>query len=186
MSAPYYTGKGDNGTSALFGASARLAKNEPVFELLGTLDELNCWLGLCRANCAASGLAAAEYIQSILAHAQEALFIIQADVAGADIRLQPKQLKELETFISRLTEGLPKPESFYVPGGSILSSYFDLARTVARRCERAYVAAVPLNPTDTPATALAYLNRLSSLLYALVRFANRQSGAVEHAPSYGS
>lgn len=184
MKTNYYTGRGDDGTSALFGDATRLPKNSPIFELLGTLDELNCWLGLCRATIASSSLPGAEYIQPMLLQAQESLFTIQAQVAGADLGLSLKRVKELETHISRLTEGLPQPQSFYLPGASLLGSYFDIARTIARRCERTFIVMVQERASDTTNIASAYLNRLSSLLYALVRFANKQTHNEEQSPSY--
>ncbi len=184
MKTNYYTGRGDDGTSALFGDTTRLLKNNPMFELLGTLDELNCWLGLCRSINASSSHESAPYIQSILLQAQESLFTIQAQVAGADLGLSLKRVKEIETNISRLTEGLPQPQSFYLPGASLLGSYFDITRTIARRCERSFVGVIQEKGNDSTHAASAYLNRLSSLLYALVRFANKQAHCEEQSPSY--
>ncbi len=71
----WYTGKGDGGTSGLFGTRERLRKDHPVYHALGTLDELNCWLGIVKAHACASVPDMAEDI----AHVQKQLFVMQAE-----------------------------------------------------------------------------------------------------------
>ena len=48
----FYTGKGDKGTTKLFKTNLgeRLSKSSDVFEALGTLDELNSFLGFCKVK----------------------------------------------------------------------------------------------------------------------------------------
>ena len=108
---------------------------------------------------------------------QNDLFDLGADLAtpGADftpsnltLRIVPAQVAWLEQEIDRLNADLPPLTSFILPGGP--AAPIHLARSVARRAERAAVAlstAEPVNPQ-----ALAYLNRLSDYLFVLARHTN--------------
>lgn len=184
MTAPFYTGKGDSGQSGLYGQSARRRKYDPIFELLGTLDELNSWLGLCRAAAAEENCNAA-LCEAPLLDAQHALFVMQAQAAGAAKRLTAGHVTGLENAIDRLAERLIAPAGFCLPGGCRLSSYFDIARSVARRCERVFLQTAERCALPDQESGAAYLNRLSSLLYALVRYSNQANSASETAPNYG-
>ena len=65
---------------------------------------------------------------------------------------------------------LPELKSFVLPGGSELAARLHVARATCRRAERAVLDAaerVDINPL-----VIAYLNRLSDLLFILARTAN--------------
>ena len=185
MKTLYYTRKGDDGNSGLFGASDRLPKDDSVFDLLGTLDELNAWLGLCKASCNNFGAKDSKLIKDSLEQTQEYIFIIQAEVAGSKKTLSEIHLHNIEKLIDTISEYLIPPDSFYLPGGCVLSSFLDIARTVARRCERVFLKAHKKHIFQNT-TISAYLNRLSSLLYILVRFVNMQKNVAEKSPHYNS
>lgn len=172
----WYTRRGDGGTSGLFGTKERLPKDHPVYHALGTLDELNSWLGICKARSNEPA------VQQALAAVQENVFIMQAELAGADKHLTEETLTELEANIEELERALPAPHSFLVPGANVESAYLDYARAVCRRAERAVVTAAT-HQALSPQTC-AYSNRLSSYLYALARNAAQKNGVEEHAPSY--
>lgn len=183
MATPFFTGKGDDGRSGLFGSGSRRAKYDPIFELLGTLDELNAWIGLCRAlsireKCDPS------LCSEPLKQVQHGLFTLQAQAAGADKALTPVKLTEIETAIALVAERTPPPATFCLPGGCLVSAYFDVARTIARRTERVYLKTWEHGGLPDWRSGSAYLNRLSSLLFALVRFTNRAEGVAEEAPQY--
>lgn len=182
MTSAYFTGKGDAGHSGLFGSAVRIPKHDPIFELLGTLDELNSWLGLCRELAASENPTSP--LSSPLEETQQALFILQAQVAGADKRLNEGHIGALEKAIAELTADLTGPEGFYLAGGCLLSAHFDVARTVVRRTERTLLTIAETRIIPGLGTAGAYLNRLSSLLYAMVRYANQRQNVSETAPSY--
>lgn len=180
-----YTKKGDNGTTGKFGCDQRMSKSSAVAEALGTLDEANSYLGLCKlkaheAQCMIDG----KKVGGILHEVQDDLFIIQAEVAGADKTVSEEKVEWLEGVISELEEALPEINSFFISGGSELSTYFDFARTLARRAERRVVGVHDEGVQKIEEQTLAYLNRLSSLLYALARYANMQNGTEEAAPDY--
>lgn len=180
----YYTGKGDKGDTGFFGSHNRYPKSALRVECLGAVDELMSWVGLCKVKQPeASG-------QKILEEVQQALFIIQAEFGGSDIHLSEAHMEVLEKHISQISETLPEITAFVLPGTSELCAMFDIARTVARRVERRVVAlakdtqlmgAVQGRPRQY---TLAYLNRLSSLLYVLARQEAVKCGIIEQSPEY--
>lgn len=183
----YYTAKGDNGTTKLFNCpqGVRLSKGAGIFEVLGGVDELGCFVGWCRAVAERSsfeGRARAEFLEA-LRIVQEDLFIVQAQLGGAPFRLSKEKITRLETAIDRFANGFPKIHSFVIPGASELGALLDVSRTVARRVERLYIREKPQNRLEDISIA-AYLNRTSSLLYVLARYANHAHGVPELAPLY--
>lgn len=175
----YYSGRGDQGTTTLFGRSERQPKTDPIFEALGCVDELNCWLGFCRVYVAVDEAPQiSSGFQGILRRLQEHLFIIQAQLGGAEQALGGEELAEVENMIKPLAEALPPVSGFTIPGESAISAVLDIARAQARRAERAITAVQP-----APEIA-AYINRLSSLLFVMARQANSVIGKQENRPSY--
>lgn len=167
-----FTGKGDSGTTKLFNCDQRLLKNAPAIEALGALDELNSWLGVC---CSEAPIDFATQIREV----QQNLFIIQAELAGAPGKtIDENKVRLMGEKIGEIERELPPIKSFFLPGGVSLAAKFDYARTVARRAERRCVG------QSIGAQSLAYLNRLSSLFYALARLANHKSGIKEESPRY--
>lgn len=175
-----YTRKGDDGTSGLFGSKVRLRKDSAVFEALGTLDELNSLLGVCRAG--AEGVRGTIDISEKIKEAQERLFTIQAELAGAEKSITRERVDELEKTIDHIETSIEKPQSFVIPGATALSALLDYARAVSRKTERVVIRA---NLTQAVSgSSLMYLNRLSSFLYALARYVAAKEGAKEISPSY--
>src|SRR3989344_7705713 len=171
----FYTGKGDKGASNLFGCGESISKTDPRFEALGAVDELNSYLGICRS------LTEEEKIISALREAQENLFIIQAELGGAkNMMVGEEKIQKLEKIIDEFGNIVGPITKFTIPGGDPLSARLDFGRALARRAER---RAAALKNKISPA-ALAYLNRLSSLLFVLARYANKKAGAPEDHPSY--
>ncbi|MBF0250635.1 MAG: cob(I)yrinic acid a,c-diamide adenosyltransferase [Alphaproteobacteria bacterium] len=171
-----YTRGGDGGESGLVDG-ARLSKADPRFHAIGDVDELNAALGLARAALDEGGPAA-----RTLAGIQNDLFDLGADLATpwtgegdeTALRLAPGRTQDLEAAIDRLTDRLEPLSSFVLPGGTEASARLHLARAVARRAERSVAALaghVPLNPV-----VLAYLNRLSDLLFQMARAENADGG----------
>lgn len=181
----YFNGKGDDGTAKLFDSpkGQRVSKTSPVFECLGQLDELNTLVGWCKAAC--SDIPVNERaMRSILHEVQDHLFTIQAEVAGAEKSVPLSSVEHMGVFIKRIESMLPPVTSFLVPGGTELSARLDIARAVSRRAERRLVTLHESGERDISASSRAYANRLSSLLYALTRFANHEAGIEENPPSY--
>ena len=186
-----YTRKGDNGTTKLFNCpqGTRVAKSDFVFEVLGSVDELNSIIGHAKVLARNSGLTLCMntgrvVYEEILSLFQQVLFRIQAELGGSDIHPTHEDVLFLEEVVYEVEAVLPPIKSFVIPGGSVAGSYLDVCRTVARRVERGLVSLHERGDRNICAESIQYLNRLSSALYALARFANYQEGNIEPAPTY--
>lgn len=189
-----YTRKGDTGTTKTFGCDQRISKSSAIAEALGALDETNSQVGLLRAYCnnvqfLINGL----QFKDILLDVQQTLFVVQAELAGAkDKTINEKKVKEIEAIVDAAEKEMPPIKSFFIPGATELGAMFDLARTVARRAERRVTTVIDSFDSAQDKAgdrkigihSQAYLNRLSSLLYALARLSNHKSGINEQPPSY--
>jgi cob(I)alamin adenosyltransferase len=186
----HYTKKGDQGTTKLFTSpqGVRIPKSAHVFEALGSLDEVNSYLGWCKASSVKLLRVGQVSAHDILHDVQNNIFTIQAEVAGADMRLPESSTESLEKVIGEAEAMLPPLVSFFVPGASELSARFDIARTVARRAERSLVAlhdvSLSVGASGISDQSRSYMNRLSSLLFSLARLENERVGASESAPEY--
>jgi cob(I)alamin adenosyltransferase len=180
-----YTRKGDDGKTKAFGCDQRFSKSSAIAEALGSVDELNSFLGVLRASSRLPDIKVGDVgLVDVLIGVQQSLFIIQAELAGADKDIDKDSVKKLEEHTNFCEENMPKIQSFYLPGADEISAMFDLGRTVSRRAERRVIAVVDEKSLPLGEYTLAYLNRLSSLLYALVRYINFKSGVEEIAPKY--
>jgi cob(I)alamin adenosyltransferase len=162
-----YTRAGDAGETSL-GDGRRVPKTDPRIEAYGTVDELNSVLGLI--------LAARELPDEFrpwLEQVQNDLFDVGADLSvpledkRERLRVIPAQVERLESLCDEVNAGLEPLKSFILPGGGEVASRLHVARTVCRRAERAAVAQA--ESEDANPVALAYLNRLSDLLFILAR-----------------
>ncbi|MFH1608505.1 MAG: cob(I)yrinic acid a,c-diamide adenosyltransferase [Patescibacteria group bacterium] len=122
--------------------------------------------------------------EKIIHNVQEDLFIIQAEIAGSKISIEESKIKELENIVDSIEKELPEIKSFFISGGTKLAVLFDISRTISRRAERRVIAVVEEKKTEVSSSTLAYLNRLSSLLYACARLANYRAGILEESPNY--
>lgn len=175
-----YTGKGDGGTTTAFGCDqARISKSSELPEALGALDELNAFLGFAKMRSAKE-----PHIMTTLRDVQEKLFIIQAEVAGADKKVGESVIKEVEKLVNDIEKEIPPLKGFSIAGGTELSALLDVARTLARRAERRVIAVKEMHLRELTPETMAYMNRLSSLLFALARLANHQAGVAEETPRY--
>ena len=180
-----YTRKGDDGTTKLFTSQTgeRVSKSDPIFEALGTVDELNTIVGWCRAGCSTDWMIEDTPMRAIVLDVQHALFTIQAELAGAMMYIPHETIDEIEQLINTIEQQLPPIETFLIPGANELSARLDNARAVARRTERVLIAAHD-GGVEIAEDTRVYLNRLSSLLYALVRFVNHKLDVDEQPPEY--
>lgn len=181
-----YTGKGDKGTTKLFNTPSgeRLPKTHPVFEALGTVDELMAHIGFLKARMRqADAMIGETRVDAVLHGVQETLFVLQAELAGANMSIAEDRVAELGSLVDSIEKLLPPIKTFFIAGGTELSAQADLCRAVSRRMERAVLRAVEAGNIVSPAS-LAYANRLSSLLYAIARLLNHNAGESETPPSY--
>jgi cob(I)alamin adenosyltransferase len=186
-----YTGKGDGGTTKTFnGGPVRISKASEVPEALGTLDELNSFLGLAKVYAAKQPEVVMKIgsknvtMAAVLDEIQQTLFIVQAEVAGAPKKVEKAKVTQVEKIVNTLEQLMPPITTFTVAGGTELSAVLDVARTISRRAERRLVAVHEGELRTISPNTLAYANRLSSLLFALARYANAQAGIPRETPRY--
>lgn len=181
-----YTRKGDKGDTYFFDSQGeRFSKSSWRAEVLGVLDEINSLLGICKAKAKNVEIKIeGKTIAEILEQVQQDLFIIQAALAGAPKEITQGKVDFLEKIIDSIEKELPPIKTFLLAGGTELSAYLDYARAVSRRAERRTIRYLETGGITLNPEARSYLNRLSSLLYALVRYTNLKSGAKETPPSY--
>ena len=173
-----YTKTGDKGDTGLYGGG-RLPKHHLRVETYGTVDELNCQLGMTvaiaqRANFPTEWIT---YLQTI----QRQLFDLGAELAttpGKQVKwhLTEESVESLERSIDRLTEQMPEQRTFILPGGTELAAHCHLARAIARRAERRVVELHAGMGQEKSTRQIRYLNRLSDFLFVLARYANFHAG----------
>ncbi len=177
-----FTGKGDDGQTKIFGSKEKLSKNSDLAEALGSLDEANSFIGLVKSKTREYEIKLHEKVlEEILESVQNDLFIIQAQVAGADKKIETGKIQWLEEIVNAIEKELPPIKTFMIPGINEISAYFDFARTLVRRAERRVVG---IHEERIDKQTLAYLNRLSSLMYAFARFSGHIISGQEKSPTY--
>jgi cob(I)alamin adenosyltransferase len=184
-----YSGKGDGGTTCLFGCDQKkISKSSALIEALGALDEVNSFLGLCKVKADALGffINPALSYSAMISEIQNALFIIQAEVARSvcQVTINESHVHKLEYVIESIEKQIPPIKTFIVSGGTELAALFDFSRTLARRAERRVISVDEEEVGFIGYSTKAYLNRLSSVLYALARLSNHHENVKELAPLY--
>lgn len=205
-----YTRTGDDGSTAL-GNFERVTKNDSRLVAYADTHEANAALGLAVAFLsppdapveaiaadAASGDLESDSeaerddsldLTAVLTRIQNDLFDVGADLSvpqnpepvGPELRVQEAWIEELEIYCDEFGAGLPKLDSFILPGGTAVAAQLHVASTVVRRAERSAWAAIDEfgdSPDGgvNPLTA-KYLNRLSDLLFIMARFANHDAAS---------
>lgn len=168
---PIYTRKGDKGTAGLLETEQRFPKSSLIFEVLGTIDETNSYLGL------AASFTKEQFLRNKIIQVQKTLFKLGSIIAGARLTIPKSQVSKYEREIDAWTNEMPKLANFILPGGSESSSALFVARTVARKLERLLVKLSEerkLNPG-----LLVFINRLSDYLFTLARYINFRGGILE-------
>lgn len=157
-----------------------MRKDDPRVAAYGDVDELNAALGVVLAHSSDAGL------NRFLKHVQRDLFALGAQLADPRARIGKKRAKaafapalvrSLENEIDARQAKMEPLRAFILPGGSPVGAFLHLARAACRRAERSIVALARDAPVDP--VLLAYVNRLSDLLFVLARYHNQKSGQPE-------
>lgn len=169
-----YTGTGDEGYTKLLGQE-RVPKYDLRPEAYGTIDEASAFMGLVRADPTAS-----ERTKALILAAQRDLWILMGELAtatGVELpkRLEADRIDWLENETTKLGQEFPPLAGFVIPGDTMVGAWLDVARTVVRRAER-YVARLIHEEALENKEIIRYLNRLSSLLFALARYEEHLTG----------
>lgn len=178
-----YTKTGDKGETSLYGGT-RVSKAAARVESYGTLDELNAFIGLAKAEISD------EKVLNQLQKIQFDLFTVGSEAATPtdklilangknrlDLMISEKEISELEHRMDDLDAELEPLQFFILPSGGKAAATIHVCRTVCRRAERAMVH---LNETEEVRPELIkYLNRLSDYLFILARYISKISGEKE-------
>lgn len=183
MTFKIYTKTGDKGETSLYGGT-RVSKAAARVESYGTLDELNAFIGLAKAEISD------EKVLSQLQKIQFDLFTVGSEAATPtdkmllangknrlDLMISEKEITELELWMDDFDAELEPLKFFILPSGGKAAATLHVCRTVCRRAERAMVF---LNETEEVRPELIkYLNRLSDYLFILARYISKISGEKE-------
>ena len=178
-----YTKTGDKGETSLYGGT-RVSKAAARVESYGTLDELNAFIGLAKAEISD------EKVLNQLQKIQFDLFTVGSEAATPtdklilangksrlDLLISEEEIVELERWMDNFDAELEPLQFFILPSGGKAAATFHVCRTVCRRAERAMVF---LNETEEVRPELIkYLNRLSDYLFILARYISKISGEKE-------
>jgi cob(I)alamin adenosyltransferase len=169
-----YTRKGDDGTTGLL-YGGRVRKDAPAPVAYGEVDEAQAAIGVARAHAARGG-----ELDELLVSLERDLWVLMADLATEESnrhKLTPgaslvteQMVEHLEQVIDDVAARFELPAEFVVPGEAPVAAFLDLARTVVRRAERH-----SLSVAAEGSQVVAYLNRLSDLLWTLARWQEGES-----------
>lgn len=156
------TRTGDSGTTGL-GDGTRVPKDDERIEAIGTVDELNSWLGFL-----VSRIPADDPSNALLLNCQQRLFDLGGELSIPTHQIMTgSDVSVLDDHIERMNANLPALENFVLPGGTEAAAICHIARSVCRRTERRVVSLA--DKTQVNSCCLTYLNRLSDLLFVLAR-----------------
>ena len=174
-----YTRTGDAGETGL-ADGRRVAKDHPRVDAMGELDTLNSQLGLLLAELAEQRTACPELddIIAVLAPCQHRLFDLGGELAMPEYQaLRADEIERLEAAIDRWNEDVGPLENFILPGGSRLVAQAHICRSLARSAERRCQQLNAAEPIR--GVGLAYVNRLSDLLFVAARLIAKRQGIDE-------
>ncbi len=170
------TKRGDGGQTGLVG-DVRVSKADARVEAYGCVDELNSVLGFARSICQNKDVCS--WTEAI----QKTLFRLGGVLATASATATKKTEASVTTAdVDQLTDLVHKIEAtpgllsdWSLPGAHTEAAAFDMARTSCRRAERQVVRLAESGDSVDP-QVLAYLNRLSDVLWLFGRLLEVQAG----------
>lgn len=174
--APFFTGKGDQGDTGFLG-EGRISKTSLRIEAIGTVDEATAAIGLARS------LSAGEKTSDILILIQKQLYGLMTEVSASPEnvekfhRIGKTEIDWLEKIVKDLEEIVTIPRDFVLPGETPASGALSLSRAIVRRAERRIISLLDGGEIKNR-ELVAYLNRLSSLLFVLEVYESSQSGGI--------
>lgn len=164
-----YTRTGDRGDTGL-GDGTRVNKDGLRVEAFGSVDELNSHIGLLIAQAAVPA-----DMRATLTQVQHELFDLGGELCIPGHRMiEEACVVRLEQALDALNDALPPLKEFVLPGGNIAAATAHVARAVCRRAERRVIGLSRIEAVNAP--VIAYLNRLSDLLFVMARLLARADG----------
>ncbi|XP_053219313.1 corrinoid adenosyltransferase MMAB [Podarcis raffonei] len=177
-----YTKTGDQGFSSTF-TGERRAKDDQIFDALGTLDELSSAIGLSAEFGSEGGHSFVQELHQVQCALQDAGSNVATPISSAReshlkrTSFSEKPILELEAWIDHYSEQLPPLTAFILPSGGKSSTALHLSRAICRRAERCVIPLVKMGEAD--ADVAKFLNRLSDYLFVLARYAAMKEGKQE-------
>jgi cob(I)alamin adenosyltransferase len=174
-----YTRTGDKGETGL-GDGRRVPKDHPRIEAIGEVDTLNSQVGLLLAGLAeqAERYPGLNELIEVLTPCQHRLFDLGGELAMPVYQaLNSAEIERLEAAIDLWNEELGPLENFILPGGSALIAQAHVCRSLARGAERRCQQLNAIEPLT--GVGLAYINRLSDLLFVAARLIAKRQGIAE-------
>ncbi len=174
-----YTRTGDKGETGL-GDGRRVPKDHPRVEAIGEVDTLNSQVGLLLAGLVEQSAECPGFNEliEVLEPCQHRLFDLGGELAMPEYQaLDNHEIERLEAVIDRWNEEVGPLENFILPGGSSLIAQAHVCRSVARSAERRCQQLNALEPLA--GVGLAYINRLSDLLFVAARLIAKRQGVAE-------
>ncbi|MDH5393371.1 MAG: cob(I)yrinic acid a,c-diamide adenosyltransferase [Gammaproteobacteria bacterium] len=166
-----YTKTGDKGETGMADGS-RVAKDDIKVAAIGDVDELNSQIGLLAVETV--NLALKDQLNRI----QHILFDLGAELTlPAYQAIEAAHVTSLENYLDQLNEKLAPLDEFILPGGSRTAALAHISRAVCRRVERSLVSLNKVQALNSQ--ALAFINRLSDLLFVIARQACVDDGVAE-------
>ena len=165
-----YTRTGDAGDTGKADGT-RVSKDDCLIHAQGDVDELNSFIGLLASK------VDDEALDQLILKIQHDLFNIGAEISLSQPLITAKDVAYLEQRLDHYNAGLPPLKEFILPGGGEAASLCHVARAVCRRAERNLVTLD--NEHGVGSELLAYINRLSDLLFVLARVITRYAGEKE-------
>ncbi len=175
-----YTRQGDKGYTRIIGG-VKLPKDHPLLEALGSLDELNAFLGYIKS------VSQDDSMVNLLTEIQEDLLRLSSEIVCSYSPTVMKKCRDIgEDDVKRIEETIDKYEAklkplnkFLILGGSLTASLLHVARAICRRVERRIVTLYREEDIEGHDFVIPYLNRLSDLFFVLARYINLKEGVEE-------
>jgi cob(I)alamin adenosyltransferase len=182
-----YTRRGDAGQTDLFGG-ARVSKAHSRVLAYGAIDAANSAIGFV---CACNDALPVSIRQELL-HIMSDLFDLGAELATMPTekgrallarelssQVNAARVTHLEHLIDLVDIRLSPLKTFILPTGSEVSARLHLARSAVRHAEQCMVKLID-EGESVRTEPLAYVNRLSDLLFVWSRLANLEAGIPDH------
>lgn len=163
-----YTRTGDDGTTGMADGS-RVAKDSPVMQAIGDVDELNCCIGMLRAE------NLPDFLDGNLQQIQHELFSLGGELAMPEYQvINAQSVQRLEAQMDQWNKQLAPLKEFILPVGNRMMTVCHLARAVCRRTERSLVTLSAGRSIRTE--VMQYINRLSDYLFVVARMLGKDAG----------
>lgn len=169
-----YTRRGDKGETSLYCAAnkqIRVSKSSPRINAIGSVDELNSYIGVCLTFCED------KKFEKYLVDTQKDLLAIGSILAGSKLAFSKAKTKKLEKIIDEFEKTLPLLKNFILPGGTKFASHLQYARSLTRRAERNLVSMSKKEKVRPQ--ILEFINRLSDFMFILSRAENYKNNVEE-------